>query len=481
MSETASKVLSFAILLVQTISVPSGSYGGLSGHDSLARAMCTLVDQSVGPLLLYGLVNLCIFPKGSGLARMNVVHTSRPSKNHKRSLVNYRANWLDIGNLAARSGKFKIGDEGSSGGNPNVMDPEGQLPDTKVAPNSNHWIYPYMLGKQPYEKGGAPVPEVVLTRKALIRTAARAIARFATFLVSSLIIVIFHISIVAFFYGNIWIRIAVIVGDVGRWLLVAGQLSSIMTYSLDYKGVCTWASPKIWEGDTYYSEHWTKNEQRFCRDEVLGYIGRGYHARLAFLICEFLWPKITLLMPSGREFIWGTSIFSTFTTFTDRCFERSERTHLQLIVKPRGPGDLSNDFTTDGSYIIDFKVPTVLVQECFSRRLVATDGQRFWIFLVLILPCLCSVAIPYVLVWADEDSKLPALIILGILQIPVAVLTYKDIDDWSINCKFQIDSEDGAAARTTQSNVDPPIETAALYPPPPNVASGSAYRLRRTF
>ncbi|KAK1227868.1 hypothetical protein PQX77_009111 [Marasmius sp. AFHP31] len=409
--------------------------------------MCTLVDQSVNLLVFYGLINLCFFPDRGGLARMNIIHTSRPGEDLKKSLVSYRANWLDIGNLASRSGKFKI--EGSNGGRPNVTDPEGCLPDTRVAPNSNHWIYPYMLGKQPHEKpgvytDGVVVAEINLTRPCLIRTAALAVARCTIFLASSIIITLLHIFIIAFFYEDKLVRTLLILGDLGRWLLVVGQLSSIMTYSLDYKGVCSWGSPRAYKNNNpIYGTRWSPGEQLFCRNQVLYYIGRAYHARLVFLLCDYMWPKIACKMPTDWQYIWGTpddcELFSTFTCLEDRYFEVAESTLLRLHVKPRGRGDLSGDFTSVGSYAIDFRVPTLLVQYCFPKRLSAGFRQRVWNFITLGPLCLCSIAVPYMLVWVESDSKIPALIVLGVFQVVVIVLTYKDIDDFSINCKFQPD------------------------------------------
>lgn len=182
----------------------------------------------------------------------------------------------------------------------------------------------------------------------------------------------------------------------------------------------------------------------------------------------------------NRDDFWDDTIFSTFSTFDDRCFTDSQSTLLQLDVKPRGPGDLSNDFTSAGSYAINLQVPTVLVQMCFSKRLVPTPSQRFWNFVLLAIPCLCGVAVPYALVWTDEDAKLPALILLGLLQIPIAVLAYKDIDDWSINCKFETDSQDPATGQHSQGMI-PPSNQPAVYPPTSNVATGVQYAIRSTF
>ncbi|KAL0066244.1 hypothetical protein AAF712_006675 [Marasmius tenuissimus] len=409
--------------------------------------MCTLVDQSVNLLVFYGLINLCFFPNKGGLARMNIIHTSRPGEDLKKSLVSYRANWLDIGNLASRSAKFKI--DWSNGGRTNYTDPERNLPDIRVAPNSNHWIYPYMLGKQPHEgtgvyTDGSVVAQINLTRRSLIRTAALAVARFAIFLASSIIIILLHIFIIAFFYEDKLVRALLILGDLGRWLLVVGQLSSILTYSLDYKGVCSWGSPRAYKDNPIYGARWSPGEQLFCRGQVLQYIGRAYHARLVFLMCDYMWPKIAYRMPPKWQYIYGTpdncGIFSVFTCLEDRYFEDVQSTLLRLHVKPRGRGDLSNDFTSVGSYAIDFKVPTLLVQYCFTKRLAARFWQRVWNFVALAPLCLCSIVVPYLLVWVESDSKIPALIVLGFFQVIAIVLTYKDIDDFSINCKFQPDS-----------------------------------------
>jgi len=447
------KIIAVAILVAQSIPIASGSYGGLSGHDSLWRSMCTLVDQSVGLLLFYGLFNVTWFTESTrlSLARMNIIHTTRPGPSLNATLVSYRARWQDIGNMTSRSGKFEI--VWSNGGLPNSQDVEAHFPDPRIAPNSSHWIYPYLLGHQPYEANSSDVVMLTLSRRCLIRTAALALARFAIFLGFSTLITFFHILIIAFLFEDQVTKAFLIIADIGRWVLVIGQLSSILTYSLDYKGICSWASPEDFKRSPFYGKTWSDGEQAFCRSQVLRYIGRFYHARAIFYIGEFFWPKIARRVPKRWQYIWGDEIFSTFKCFDDDIFQDEQSTLLRLHAESRGLGDLSNDFVK--GYAVDFKVPTIMVQLCFQNRLIADFWQRMWNFWVLLPFCLCSIVTPFLVVFRDGGPKTPALIIMGIVQIITAVLAYKDVDNWSINCKFELDPVPAGSGTSSQANSGP--------------------------
>jgi hypothetical protein len=475
------KIIAGLILLVQSIPIASGSYGGLSGHDSLARSMCTLVDQSVSLLLFYGLFNLSFFTESPKLrlARMDLIHTTRPDAPQlKSTVVSYRARWSDIGNLASRAGQFEVGS--SNGGLIDPRDLEAHLPDTTIAPNSNHWIYPYMLGRQPHEleenatpTNGKVVQEITLTRRGLIKTTALAVSRFGVFLGSSIFITLFHIILIAFLFDDKLVKAVLILADIGRWLLVVGQLSSILTYSLDYKGVCSWASPKDFKDEAIYGTTWSKAEQMFCRDQVIHYIGRAYHARAIFYICEYFWPKIARRMTRWRH-VWGTEIFSTFKCLDERYFNDDQQsTLLHLHVRPRGTGDLSNDFLSHGSYVVDFRIPTIMVQLFFPNRLIAEFTQRMWNFFVIAPFCLCSIASPFLVIWRDGGPSTPAVIIIAIIQIITYVFNYKDIDQWSINCKFESDDTPHAPTASNPGS-NSGGSGAHQYPPNANAVSGSS-------
>ncbi|KIK54118.1 hypothetical protein GYMLUDRAFT_917011 [Collybiopsis luxurians FD-317 M1] len=96
----AQQITAAIVLLIQSWQIPSGAYAGVSGLDSIGRSMCTLVDQTVGLLVFYGLFDLCFYTESEkiGLARMNMVHTTRPGESLKSTVVSYRARWADIGN-----------------------------------------------------------------------------------------------------------------------------------------------------------------------------------------------------------------------------------------------------------------------------------------------------------------------------------------------------------------------------------------------
>ncbi|KAF5390870.1 hypothetical protein D9757_004496 [Collybiopsis confluens] len=418
------------VLLIQSWQIPTGAYAGLSGLDSLARSMCTLVDQTVGILLFCGLFTLCFFPGSEriGLSRMNMIHTTRPAEMLKFTLVPYRTRWRDVGNLGSRSGYFAV--ESTNG---------SQQLDTTIAPNSSHWIYPYMLCRPPPEPSERSVPMVNLTRRCLIKTTALTVSRFAFLLATSIIITLLHILVVAFLFEDKLVKVVFIIADVGRWLFVIGQSFSVMTYSLAYKGVCTWVSPKeLKENSDYGAHYWCSCDQELCRDLVVLHLNRAYHARILFKFFEYLWPKMARLMPKRWEHIWGTTIFSTFKCFDESSFQAEESTTLRLNVSSRGRGDLSNDFIHH-PYVIDFKVPTAVILLCFRRQLGAVFGHRIVYFLVLAPFSLCSIAIPFLVIWTDGGPSTVAVVFLGIFQIITALVGFKDIEDWSINCKFQAD------------------------------------------
>ncbi|KAF5364751.1 hypothetical protein D9758_009282 [Tetrapyrgos nigripes] len=477
------KIIAGLILLAQSIPIASNSYGGLSGFDSIGRSMCTLVDPSVSILLFYGLFNLSFFTKSKRirLARMDMIHTTRlmdAAPLYQSTVVSYRASWSDIGNLTSRSGEFKLG--WSNGG---LVDPRNieavGLSGTTVAfaPNSNHWIYPYMLGRQPQREATTAadhetVQEVTLTRRGLIRTTALAVARFAIFLASSILITLFHIIIAGLLFEDKLVKTIMILADIGRWMLVVGQVASIMTYSLDYKGVCSWASPKEFQEDAIYGTTWSPDEQKFCREQVLHYIGKAYHGRLVFSVCASLWSKVASRVPERWDpdcLFAGTTIFSMFKCLDEKYFHEEQMTLLHLHVKCRAPGDANNGWDGPGSYIVDFKVPTAMIQLFFENSLVAGSTQRKWNFIVMAPFCFCSVVSPFLVVWRDGGPSTTAMIVIGLIQIIVLAFTYKDIDDWSINCKFESANEGG-----DQLEVDNTSGRRNVHEYPPNSAASTS-------
>ncbi|KAJ4472985.1 hypothetical protein J3R30DRAFT_3684884 [Lentinula aciculospora] len=174
----SSNALAAIVLVLQSIPLTSGSYGGVTGLDSIARGM---------------------FKVSWSFGGQKMPHQLEEGLSTKEGVVQF-------------------------------------------ALNSNHWILPYLLGKQPREAGQM----VALSREYLIQTTALIIARFAIFLAFSMVVTLFHIFVVLFLFEDTLTKIFLIVGDIGRWLLVVGQLASVMTYSLDFKGVCSWAAPKAY-------------------------------------------------------------------------------------------------------------------------------------------------------------------------------------------------------------------------------------------
>ncbi|KAF9061671.1 hypothetical protein BDP27DRAFT_1337765 [Rhodocollybia butyracea] len=450
----AQQITTALVLLVQSSQFPSGAYAGLSGLDSLGRSMCTLVDQSVGALIFYTLIAICLFPgKKMGLGdRADIIHTFRGDSG-KFTKVSYRARWWDVGDLPSRSGEFVV-DSAKGGLLVNGREIRAQDLDTRMASNANHWVYPYLLDWQPGKAGHPRVKTVTLTRKTLVQTTALALARFVIFVATSLIITLSHIVVVSYLFEDNLVKICFILADIGRWLLVVGQLSSIMTYSLDYKGVCTWASPK-----SYGAKLWCPCDQENCRNLLISYVGRAYHARMCFYLCEFMWPKLARMMPGA------------FRCFDETSFQDDQSTVLRLKICPQVGGELSPTFVDIGDAIL-FKVPTAMVQLCFRSRLVPTLAQRMANLAIMGPLCLCSMVIPFLVIWRDGIPSATATILLGIIQVITSLLGFKDIDNWSINCKFVADTP-----VAHQGNVG--SQAPHAYPPRPNDPRSSEWRVCR--
>ncbi|KAJ3863123.1 hypothetical protein EV359DRAFT_82693 [Lentinula novae-zelandiae] len=225
----SSNALAAIVLTFQSIPLAAGSYGGVTGLDSVARGICALIDQATGgPRKLY---QNPVRANALRMAQIGFIHTKGYETDIEGASASFRANWLDISNTVTRAGKFLV--RGSSGGRKTLEQleegfnqSEGVVP---FAPNSNHWIYPYLLGKQPREAGQM----VALSRDCLIQTTALVIARFTILLASSMLVTLFHISVVLFLFEDTLTKIFLIIGDIGQWILVVSQLASVMTYSLD--------------------------------------------------------------------------------------------------------------------------------------------------------------------------------------------------------------------------------------------------------
>ncbi|KAJ3746997.1 hypothetical protein EV360DRAFT_76344 [Lentinula raphanica] len=305
-----SNIFSAIVLFAQSIPLAAGSYGGVTGIDSIARSVCALVDQTIGPLLLYGLLNLC-----------------------------YPDLQIPFFNLEFHTQRINVyGFNGSSTRRDGNLPGEGQgiLPIVPIG-----WI----LGT------------------------------------------LFHVQ------GDLESDGAVVVG---RHPSSLRKVSSVLTYSLDYKGICSWAAPKT------YGTPWTRREQIQCRNRVLHCMGKMYHAHAVFRFAAWLWPKITTAKIGKR---WP-----------------------DILGKEGFRGQQKYPPT-----------PLPMIQSGFETRLQPNPTQQRYNFLVMGPLCIFNVLAPFVLIWRDGQSANPFLTLLmsSFFQVAVLILNYKDLDDQSINCRFE--------------------------------------------
>ena len=415
--------MALATLTAQLLPITNDSFGGVSGQDSVWRAVLAQMDQSMGGLYLVGLFSIAIPRTSISAHRTGLLHTPYPTSVDSIEVV-VRQKWMHLASQERRRGQLFM-----LPNNDNALD---------FSPNLSMFIIPYMLNCDP-----PPTQFIRLTRVDLHKTAARSVARYGIFLATIGVLSAVRMTILWFYMENGVERYLMLGSEIGRCAMAVLQESSILTYSCGYKCVSTWASPVI------YAE-WDISEEGKFRNEVVQSIGHAYHAYALFLLVELIWKWMGFLFPWWqRQF--GPRIFSQFNSPGDDEFREEEQVILRLRVEKQ----LDFSATWKEKYTVDFKVPKAFGSRALTEILVGEPWLRWGAICFLGGFAVCGVLGP-IKFFGDGRPANGAKIMFTIMQLVAWVPFYKDIPNQSINCGFVSSStEHSKASRIGSSGVIP--------------------------
>ena len=394
--------LALVTLTAQLLPIMGESFGGVSGQDSIWRAVAAQMDQSLGGLYLAGIYSIVVPSSSISMRRAGLLHT--PRRISVESIeVTLRSKWLNLASQERRRGQLFMQPTSQ-----NVLD---------FSPNFSIFIIPYMLDRSPH-----PVRSVHLTRDSLHATAAQSVARFAIFLASIAIIFSIRTVIILLYMSNRVQKYLMLGSEIGRCFMIGLQESSILTYSCGYKCVASWASPAIYT-------RWDIREEKRFRKKVVQSIGYAYHAYILFWLFELVWKGMGSLLPWWRNRL-GPRIFSKFSSPSDSEFQDEEMMTIRLLVEEQ------REFSAnwDQKFVVDFKLPKAFL---VARREILV-GETWFRWGAI---CLCGgFAICGILgppkFFGDGQPTSGAKILFAIMQLVPWALFYKDIPNRSINCQF---------------------------------------------
>jgi hypothetical protein len=335
--------LALATLTAQLLPIMNDSYGGVSGQDSIWRAVLAQMDQSLGGLYLIGLFSIAIPSSSIRAHQIGLLHT--PGQASVDSIeVAVRPKWMNLASQELRRGQL-------------FMPPSDNA--LEFSPNLSMFIIPYMLNCHL-----SPAQFVRLTRADLHRTAACSVARFGIFLASITIVSSIRMAILLIYMENGVEQYLMLGSEIGRWFMAVLQESSILTYSCGYKCVSSWASPVTY---TY----WDIGEEENFRNEVVQSIGYSYHAYAMFRLFEVVWKWMGFLFPWWKR-NFGPRIFSCFSSPSDDEFHPEEMVILRLLIKEH----LEFSATWHPKYVVDFEVPRAF--EVARREILIGEPWFRW-------------------------------------------------------------------------------------------------------
>ncbi|KAJ7619789.1 hypothetical protein DFH06DRAFT_1235021 [Mycena polygramma] len=421
----------FISTFIQSVAIKSGSYGGVSGQDSIWRGTMACMDHTLGMGFLAGLCNMIINPDNFlRLPVWDFLHT-RDGMKIKEITLNLRHGITTtatkrkgrITTLAA--GPAVVAEAGPSSASGNSQRIEEQF-----TPNLSQSFIPYILTATPPDK------PVNVTKRSLHRTAARSVARLVICLASVMLVFIARVVLLSIFMPSGLARTCLYLAEVGRLLTVVMQELSILTYSCSYKGIGTWASPPAYR----LGPLWNNAEQSEFDSDTVEFIGYALHAQAVFWAANKFWRWMG--DPSEGSWKWrlkvaniiGASVSARFTSPSAEAFERVENFRLHVME----PKPLTNDTEWEDKYQVDFEVPSGAI-EMLQSNLHAKKAYR--LFAIVVLPfAICGYVGPAG--FFTEEPTSTGQICFGVMQGMAFCLTYVDFMNRSINCEYVEDPVD---------------------------------------
>ncbi|KAL3477516.1 hypothetical protein BJX99DRAFT_257333 [Aspergillus californicus] len=405
-----------ATLAFQILVTATDSFCGLSGQDSIARAILAPLDSASGLLLLLALLHYFEIIRNSSffyLPRWSLLHTPNMMQAVPNLEFPIRTDWRQI-EKPTRIAQIRW-----------RRTPNEEPTDLEVIPNTSLFIVPCMRAWVSPRACPANIPqhEVVMSRASAGEAAARSFARFLTVVTWSSIMFALHNVVLRFYIDNWIIHFALAFAGLGRLLLTIFQASSIFTYSCHYKGVCTWASPPVFRSDRFQAWEWDQARQDAFAASVRTSLYCWDYPTIAFhCLVGFVWsPVISYIIPGHLP-----PMYSMFRSPPQEEFATGGR--LEVRISER----------TSSSVREVFNIRFVDVPEAIALLLrgplIPSYEEKILFGGLTALPALVGIA-ELVVVGVMEASATPKALYL-LEQAVVALFRYYDFCSSSINTEI---------------------------------------------
>ncbi|KAL4911203.1 hypothetical protein BDW74DRAFT_172669 [Aspergillus multicolor] len=398
----------------QILTATTDTFCGLSGQDSIARAVLAPLDSTSGLLIFLALLHYFDFIRDGlvlNLPRWNLLHTTAGMQRAPNVEFAIRTDWRQI-EKPTRIAHIRW----REATNQNAIDFE-------VIPNTSLFMVPYMRARVHPQQHGANLPQyqVTMSRVSVENAAAQSFSRFLTVVTWSAIISIAHNVILWFYVPSWWLYLALAFAGFGRFLITIFQQSSIFTYSCHYKGVYTWACP----GTRFNTWVWDNARQQAFSASVWTHLGWNYPAKAFYLLLELLWARaISWIVPSQKR---NEPIYSNFQTPSADEFANAQG-RLEVRIAER------TTTTVRDLYDIHFLNVPESVKLSLQRPLIPSDFEMRLFGGSTAIPTFFGIFEPVVVGVLNAEPVPKALYLIE--QLVVALFRYYDFSDRSVNTKI---------------------------------------------
>jgi hypothetical protein len=279
---------------------------------------------------------------------------------------------------------------------------------------------------------------ICLSPEALRGAGAVSVARFAAFISWSFILWAIRVGLVVYLTLPSWWQVLVYaISETSRSTLVLFQVSSVFTYSLQYKGISTWASPSFKQAPDSeikggragsYWEHFPEVQQEF-EANVMESIGWNLPALMLFYSARWIWAHLPGWL--ARTLNCGPTIFSRFADPPAEAYTDEASVDVKLRVFEGHEIDSLTE--RPPVYTIEFThVPRVITIEMRSSLF---GGARYR-GLVFVIGFFSLAGIVAPVIFAILHPRSGFQICWAIAQIVVLILKFDDLSNKSINTEF---------------------------------------------
>ncbi|KAJ6593170.1 hypothetical protein B0H19DRAFT_1280037 [Mycena capillaripes] len=280
--------------LIQTATIKTGSYGRVSGQDSVWRATMATMDHTLGMGFLAGLCNMVFDPNNFlRLPIWDFLHT-RAGVRAGEVVLTFRNSIAGIKSATRRKGTLtRVEGPLISQPGPSSAPDNAETNEVEFTPNLSQSFIPYIMAVNPASRHV---------------TVARSVARFTICLASLLLVFTARVVFLSFFMRAGWTRNLLYAAEVGRMIMILMQESSILTYSCAYKCVETWACQGVYN----FGPSWSDQEQDDFDRDTVEFIGYAFHAQAIFWAVSKFWKAMGKYSPLWED-RFGPSISAHFT------------------------------------------------------------------------------------------------------------------------------------------------------------------------